>query len=71
MRAGIKGEAPQRGRKLARGKDRLTRKQSLGRMADPEVMWTPRGEQTNMDDFRERVNQKFSLSLGMYGAYKH
>ena len=34
-------------------------------MASQLPMWTPNGEHTNMDTFRERVNLKFSLSLGM------
>jgi acetoacetyl-CoA synthetase len=29
-------------------------------------MWTPSGEHTNVDTFRERINLKFSLSLGMW-----
>jgi len=28
-----------------------------------ELMWSPRGEPTKMDDFRELVNQKFDLGL--------
>lgn len=33
-------------------------------MAGNEILWRPRGGQTNMDAFRERVNEKYSLSLG-------
>ena len=38
--------------------------QVVGKMTSPELMWSPSGDATNMDVFRERVNQKFSLSLG-------
>ena len=30
-----------------------------------EPLWTPRGSHTNMDTFRERVNDRHSLSLGI------
>ena len=33
-----------------------------------EPMWTPRGIHTNMDTFRERVNERHSLSLGNSAA---
>jgi acetoacetyl-CoA synthetase len=31
-----------------------------------EPLWTPRGSHTNMDTFRERVNDRHSLSLASY-----
>lgn len=35
-------------------------------MDRPAEMWTPSGEHTNMDTFRERVNDKYTLSLANY-----
>jgi hypothetical protein len=28
-------------------------------------MWSPHGARTNIDEFRERVNQKYNRKLGM------
>ena len=32
-------------------------------MDRPPKMWSPTGERTNMDDFRERVNMELKLTL--------
>lgn len=49
-------------RKVVSGEGSLTEiRQEV--MEVPELMWSPRGEPTKMDDFRELVNQKFDLGL--------
>ncbi len=32
-------------------------------MAAPELMWSPRDDRTNMDDFRDIVNKRYDTNL--------